>query len=587
MEELAPVPEPAAAADARLQATWAGARDGLWDWDSAADRARFSPRWKALLGYAEGELSDRMEEWFLRVHAQDLAELRRKLAACLEGESGAFEHELRVIHRSGGWRWMMCRAARLPGSPVVGGSLTDVTALKMAENRLLIETSHDRLTGLPNESLFLDRLALALVRSSRRPEQSVAVLYLDLDRFHTVNDSFGVAAGDELLVEIATRLTGLLRLGDTLARIGADKFALLLDAVHGPAEAVEFAHDVGRMLRRPLRLGGHEIFAQGSLGIALARSPAERPEHLLRDALTAMHRAKRDGSVCEVFDPEMNHQAKQRLRLEADLHHALERGEFVLHYQPVVSLAEGHLSGFEALVRWVHPTRGLVPPGHFIPVAEDTGLIERLGDWVLRDACAQFVRWQAENLPLEHVSVNVSPRQFHRRGFAETVATTLRSSGMPAECLQLEITESVLVDRAGAADATLAQLVRLGIRLSLDDFGTGYSSLSYLQHLPVSEIKLDRSFILDIVGSEDARAIARSILAMVQALRKDVVAEGVETLEQLALLARWGCDSIQGYYIARPLPGKEFEQLVREWVAPEAIGRSLQQVRPIAAGARG
>jgi diguanylate cyclase (GGDEF)-like protein/PAS domain S-box-containing protein len=555
MEEPTPVPEPAAAADARLHATWAGARDGLWDWDAAADRARFSPRWKALLGYAEAELSDRMEEWFQRVHAQDLTELRRKLAECMEGGSGAFEHELRMIHRSGGWRWMLCRGARPAGSKVVGGSLTDVTALKMAENRLLIETSHDRLTGLPNESLFLDRLALALVRSSRRPEQSVAVLYLDLDRFHTVNDSFGVAAGDELLVEIATRLTGLLRLGDTLARIGADKFALLLDAVHGPADAVEFAHEVGRMLRRPLRLGGHEIFAQGSLGIALAHSPAERPEHLLRDALTAMHRAKRDGSVCEVFDPEMNQQAKQRLRLEADLHHALERGEFVLHYQPVVSLAEGHLSGFEALVRWVHPERGLVRPDVFIPIAEETGLIVPLGSWVLQEAC-RTMRALHERYPHSGhvaVAVNLSGRQFEDGELVGSVADALDRSALRPQRLELEMTESVVMARTHRNAERLHSLRELGIRLLIDDFGTGYSSLSSLQSFPLDSLKIDRTFVSRMEFDPEKREIVRTILALARTLRMEVVAEGIETPEQLGMLRELGCQYGQGFYFSNAL----------------------------------
>jgi diguanylate cyclase (GGDEF)-like protein/PAS domain S-box-containing protein len=564
MEEPTPVPEAADAAEARLHATWAGARDGLWDWDSARDRARFSPRWKALLGYAESELTDAMEEWFQRVHAQDLAELRRKLGACLEGESGSFEHELRMIHRGGGWRWMLCRGARIAGSPVVGGSLTDVTALKMAENRLLIETSHDRLTGLPNESLFLDRLALALVRSSRRPEQSVAVLYLDLDRFHTVNDSFGVEAGDELLVEIAARLTSLLRLGDTLARIGADKFALLLDGVHGPAEAVDFAHEVGRMLRRPLRLGGHEIFAQGSLGIALARNPAERPEHLLRDALTAMHRAKRDGSICEVFDPEMNQQAKQRLRLEADLHHALERGEFVLHYQPIVSLAEGHLSAFEALVRWVHPERGLVRPDVFIPIAEETGLIVPLGSWVLQEAC-RTMHGLHERFPQSGhvaVAVNLSGRQFEDGELLGSVADALDRSALHPHRLELEMTESVVMARTHQNAERLHSLRELGIRLLIDDFGTGYSSLSSLQSFPLDSLKIDRTFVSCMEFDQEKREIVRTIVSLARTLRMEVVAEGIETPEQLGMLRELGCEYGQGFFFSEPVSADGAESLL-------------------------
>ena len=469
----------------------------------------------------------------------------------------------------------------------LGDRIAVALATAERDHALFRQANFDSLTGLPNRPHFMDLFAREIARAERN-ETLLALLFIDLDGFSRVNDELGHSAGDELLIHAADRLRACLRKADVVARLGGDEFTVLAPDVREPGDVATLAQHLIEVLSQPFTVSGTQTFVAASVGTAVFPTDGTSTAELLRNADTAMYRAKEQGRGTHVFfKAEMTQAARRRAELDRELRRALDEEQFVLYYQPQLDLASRRITGAEALVRWVHPTRGLVPPGHFIPVAEDTGLIERLGDWVLRDACAQFVRWQAENLPLEHVSVNVSPRQFHRRGFAETVATVLRSSGMPAERLQLEITESVLVDRTGAADATLAQLVRLGPRLSLDDFGTGYSSLSYLQHLPVSEIKLDRSFILDIVGSEDARAIARSILAMVQALRKDVVAEGVETLEQLALLARWGCDAIQGYYIARPLPGKEFEQLVREWVAPEDIGRSLQKVRPIAAGARG
>jgi diguanylate cyclase (GGDEF)-like protein len=469
----------------------------------------------------------------------------------------------------------------------LGDRVAVALATAERDHALFRQANFDSLTGLPNRPHFMDLFAREIARAERQ-ETLLALLFVDLDGFSQVNDALGHSAGDELLMHAADRLRACLRKADVVARLGGDEFTVLVPDVREPGDVAIVAQHLIEVLSQPFTVSGTQTFVAASVGTAVFPTDGTSTAELLRNADTAMYRAKEQGRGTHVFfKAEMTQAAQRRAELDRELRHALDEEQFVLYYQPQLDLASRRITGAEALVRWVHPTRGLVPPGHFIPVAEDTGLIERLGDWVLRDACAQFVRWQAEGLPLEHVSVNVSPRQFHRRGFAETVATVLRSSGMPAERLQLEITESVLVDRTGAADATLAQLVRLGTRLSLDDFGTGYSSLSYLQHLPVSEIKLDRSFILDIVGSEDARAIARSILAMVQALRKDVVAEGVETLEQLALLARWGCDAIQGYYIARPLPGKDFEQLIREWVAPEDIGRSLQQVSPIAAAARG
>lgn len=469
----------------------------------------------------------------------------------------------------------------------LGDRVAVALAAAERDQALFRQANFDSLTGLPNRPHFLDLFAREITRAERH-DALLALLFIDLDGFSQVNDELGHSAGDELLVHAADRLRSCLRKMDVVARLGGDEFTVLIPDVREPGDAAIVGQHLIEVLSQPFTVSGTETFVAASVGTAIFPTDGASPDELLRNADTAMYRAKEQGRGTHVFfKPEMTQAARRRAELDRELRHALDERQFVLYYQPQLDLASRRITGAEALVRWIHPTRGLVPPGHFIPVAEDTGLIERIGDWVLRDACAQFVRWQAEDLPLEHVSVNVSPRQFHRRGFAETVATVLRASGMPVERLQLEITESVLVDRTGAADATLAQLVRLGTRLSLDDFGTGYSSLSYLQHLPVSAIKLDRSFIMDIATSEDARAIARSVLAMVQALRKDVVAEGVETLEQLALLARWGCDAIQGYFIAKPIPAKEFEQLVREWVAPEDIGRSLQQVTPIAAAGRG
>ncbi len=469
--------------------------------------------------------------------------------------------------------------------------LSDRVAVALAtaerDHALFRQAHFDSLTGLPNRPYFMDLFAREIARVERH-DTSLALLFIDLDGFSQVNDELGHSAGDELLMHAADRLRACLRKVDTVARLGGDEFTVLVPDVRDPSDAAVVAKHVIEVLSQPFTIGGTETFVAASVGIAIFPTDGASTDEMLRNADTAMYQAKEQGRGTHVFfKEEMTKLARRRAELDRELRHALDENQFVLYYQPQLDIASGRITGAEALIRWIHPTRGLVPPGHFIPVAEDTGLIEQIGDWVLRDACAQFVRWRAAGLPLEHVSVNVSPRQFHRRGFAEAVGAILRSSGMPPERLQLEITESVLVDRTGAADATLAQLVRLGTRLSLDDFGTGYSSLAYLQHLPVAAIKLDRSFICDIVESEDARAIARSVLAMVQALRKEVVAEGVETPEQLALLARWGCDAIQGFYIARPLPEKEFEQLTREWVAPEDIGRTLQQVTRIAGTGRG
>jgi len=552
----APFPAPSAApggSEQRLQAVWAGARDGLWDWNPDTGEVHFSPRWKELLGHGAEEIPDRSQEWFRRVHPQDLGELKRGLAALAEGTAPALELEMRMIHRTGEWRWVLFRGARAPGLRLVGGSLTDVTALKRAENRLLVETSLDGLTGLPNESLFLDRVALALVRGARRPGQAAAVLFLDLDRFHTVNDSLGLAAGDELLVEVARRLTGLLRTGDTLARLGADKFALLLDGVRGPEAAVDFAREIERALQRPLRLGGHELFVQVSIGISLTRQATDRPEDLLRDAITAMHRAKRDGtSVYALFHPEMNQQAKERLRMEADLRHALEMQEFVLHYQPIVALRQGRISGFEALVRWQHPERGMVRPDLFIPIAEETGLIVPIGSWVLEQAC-RTMRGLHERYPqCEHVSVavNLSGRQFEDGELMGSIERALQQSALSPERLELEMTESVVMARTHENAERLHSLRDLGIRLLIDDFGTGYSSLSSLQSFPLDCLKIDRSFVSRMEFDGEKREIVRTIVGLARTLDMEVVAEGIETPEQLAMLRELGCEYGQGYFFS-------------------------------------
>jgi len=549
----------------RLHAVWAGSRDGLWDLDPARGEVHFSPRWKEILGHAEAEVPDRVEEWFRRVHPQDLPELKRVLSSLAAGQTDLSEAEVRMIHKSGQWRWVLCRGARVPGQPRIGGSLTDVTGLKLAENRLLVEASHDPLTGLPNESLFLDRLALALVRGSRRGGRRTAVLYLDLDRFHTFNDSLGVQAGDELLIEISRRLTTLLRLGDTLARLGGDKFALVLDGVRGPEEAVGFAEAIARELRRPLRLGGHEVFAQTSIGIALAGSSAERPEDLLRDAITAMHRAKKDGAtVYEVFDPGMNLAAKERLRLEGDLFHALERDEFVLHYQPIVSLPEGRLSAFEALVRWQHPERGLVRPDLFIPIAEETGLIVPLGRWVLERACHTMRELHDRHPQSEHVAVavNLSGRQFDDADLVSSVAEALDRSSLEPRRLELEMTESVVMARSRENAVRLNSLRGLGIRLLIDDFGTGYSSLSSLQSFPLDCLKIDRTFVSRMEFEEEKREIVRTILALARTLHMEVVAEGIETPEELAMLRELGCEYGQGFFFSNAVD----EPAVSAWM---------------------
>ncbi len=537
----------------RLETICSGSRDGLWDWDVSSDTIHFSERWKQTLGFGPTELEDRAPEWFRRVHPRDLDELKRAIEAHLAGRSSSLEHEFRMLHKDGSWRWFLARAVKHPTRSLLGGSLTDVTAIKTTENRLLQAAFYDPLTGLPNEDLFIERLELALSRQRRRSNHTVAVLYLDLDRFHKVNDSLGIEAGDELLVEIKERLTRCLRLGDTLARLGGDKFGFLLDGVSGASDAVRFAEEIVATLKRPLHLALIEFFASGSLGIVLSRDGCERAEDLLRDAITAMHRAKEANTTSfALFDPEMNERAKERLRLEADLHRALERSEFQLHYQPIVSFETGRLSAFEALLRWRHPERGLIRPDVFVPIAEETGLIVPLGRWVLEEACRQAQSWR-DRFPAANevnMAVNLSARQFEDPGLVGEVAGCLERSKLDAGAFELEMTESVVMARTRQNAAVLQSLRDLGIQLLIDDFGTGYSSLACLQSFPLDSLKIDRTFVMGMEFEEGKVEIVRTILALARTLDLDVVAEGIETAEELRMLRELRCGYGQGFYFS-------------------------------------
>jgi len=550
----------------RLHVVWEGARDGLWDWDLTAGELRLSERWKAILGLAGGETAASPEEWFQRVHPQDVDALRAAIRSHLAGERPHLEHEFRMLHADGGWRWVLCRGLRHPTAALVGGSLTDVTGGKIIADRLQHELAHDPLTGLPNEALFTDRLAQSLLRTRRRGGAPLAVVHLDLDRFHNINDSLGVAAGDELLLDIADGISRLMKLGDTFARLGGDKFGIILESVRDVREAVRVAEEIGRVLRGPRMIEGHQIISAGSMGIAISTTDHESPEDLLRDALSAMHRAKKDGATLyEVFDPEMNRHAKERLQLEGDLHHALERNELLLHYQPIISFETGRLSSFEALVRWRHPVRGLVRPDHFIPLAEETGLIEPLGKWVLAEACRQMNEWR-RGLPGANdlaVAVNISARQLEDPDLINEVASALDRSGLESQGLKLEMTESVVMARTRENAATLRALRDLGVQLLIDDFGTGYSSLASLHSFPIDSLKIDRSFVSRMEFEDEKAEIVRIILALASKLDLDVVAEGVETAEELDMLRALECPHGQGFYFSSALDNES----AAAWIA--------------------
>ena len=484
--------------------------------------------------------------------------------------------ELSILTRDGEPRLLAWNAIVLRDGQgkVVGaaGIGSDVTESRRDAEKLLHNAFHDSLTGLPNRALFIERLSHRLALEKRRPQNAFSVLFLDVDRFKVINDSLGHVRGDELLAEVGRRIQSLLRPGDTVARLGGDEFTVLLEDVPDRAAARGIASRLVGELQAPFVIGGQEVFSGASIGIAHGDAGYARPEDILRDADTALYRAKAQGRGRWVeFDSTMHERAVELLQLETDLRRALERRELRLHYQPVVSLASGEIVGAEALVRWQHPERGLVPPSEFIPLAEETGLIVPIGGWVLLEACRRMKEWQ-ERLarPGLEIGVNLSSKQFQAPGLVAEVAAALQQTGLAPGALRLEVTESLLMDKHPRVADTMTELRAMGVRIDLDDFGTGYSSLSYLHQYPIDTLKIDRSFVARMATTDEGLEIVHTILSLAQSLDMEVVAEGVETEDQLRLLRQLHCAYAQGYHLSRPVDGDQFELMLgkrRTWAA--------------------
>lgn len=553
-----------------------GANDGLWDWDLRANRIYYSPRWKAMLGFAEHELGTDPAEWLDRVHPDDRERLEIHLQAHFRRLITHFQHEYRIRVSDQSYRWMLCRGLAVwdeSGTATrIVGSQTDITDRKRAEQRLLHDAFHDGLTGLPNRMLFLDRLKHAILRNRRSEAQSFAILFLDLDRFKVINDSLGHSAGDTLLEEIARRLEQCMRPGDTAARLGGDEFAILLEDVGDSETALAISGRIQQVIATPLRLNDREVFTTASIGITLYRPSYESAADLIRDADTAMYHAKMQGKACAVvFDPAMHAAAMEQLQVETALRWAVERGELRVHYQPIVALDTQRIEGFEALIRWQHPQRGLLFPQDFIAIAEETGLIVPIGWWVLREACRQIKVWQREIPDADSlwVTVNLSARQLVQPDVVQLVLGILDEYELAARSLKLEITETALVNSSHQVREVLGELRAAGVKICIDDFGTGYSSLSYLQRLPVDILKIDRSFIQTIEESSDQGAIVGNIIALAGVLGLQAVAEGTETAAQVERLRDLHCPYGQGWLFSKPLkPTDAVDLLLQQPVAP-------------------
>jgi len=528
---------------------------------------RTNSKMSQILGYSEIELLQRFYQQFMC--EEDLAEEQELVNRLRDGRIGDYQREKRLLRRDGTRVWVSVSVSSMRdanGNQRFICVVRDIQRQKQAEEALLRMANHDALTGLPNRVLMQDRLNRAIMHAHRAGRQ-VAVMFIDLDRFKHVNDSLGHDAGDALIVEIARRLSSSLRESDTVARQGGDEFVVVLPDLAGQDDAARVARKLLDNLFQPMLLCGTEVFPSGSIGIALYPRDGEDSATLLKCADSAMYGSKAQGGNHYAFyTAEMGAQAALHLRMEGALQRALQREEFLLYYQPVVDIGSGRVTGVEALLRWQPQGRPMVSPAEFIPLAEETGLIVPIGDWVLATAMRQQVAWRQAGLAPVRISVNLSARQFLGQDVAQRVAALLQETGCDPACLTLEITESVLMENPLAATETMGRLAAMGVQLAIDDFGTGYSSLASLKRFPIHSLKIDRSFVMDLTRDADDAAIVNAVIALAHSMKLNVIAEGVETHEQLAFLERHGCDQMQGYCFSRPVEAGNIEAMLRAGV---------------------
>jgi diguanylate cyclase (GGDEF)-like protein/PAS domain S-box-containing protein len=546
-----------------------GSNDGLWDWDLLTNQVYFSPRWKSILGYEEYEIGQTPEAWTDLIDTCDATQFHADLAFHLAGQTEHLHNEHRVTTKSGEQRWVLCRGVAVRDkqgvSVRIAGSLTDISKQKMSEKALLQQAQHDKLTSLPNRALFTEILRTALARSKRSADYKFAVLFLDFDRFKVINDSLGHEFGDMMLINIAQQLRVQLRTVDTAARLGGDEFVVFLDGIDGISGAIEVAERLLTRFSKPHNIRGHEVISTASIGIVTSDGEYRRPDELIRDADTAMYQAKASGKArYVVFDEQMHAKALQRLHLEKDLRKAISLGQMWVAYQPIVDLEDGTLRGFEALLRWDHPELGPVGPDQFIVLAEETGEIVALGDWVLKQACQQLVDWKRDHSCASdlYININISKRQVAQPDVVKKLVQLFNNTGINPCDVKLEITESVIMDDRHGITPVLDEIRSLGVQLAMDDFGTGHSSLSCLHQFPINVLKIDREFIMNMEQRIEYTAVTQAIISLAHTLNISVVAEGIETPAQVAQLQALECDTAQGYYFSKPLNAKDAGEFI-------------------------
>ncbi len=569
----------------RFGLTAKATNDVMLDWDLTNDQLWRSDNYSEVFGRSGEKAGISMASWFEHILPEDRARVQEQLLATVKSSSDHWSDEFRILRDDETITHVIARGhitrSEDGSARRMNGVLQDITERREQEERTRFLADHDELTELPNRSLFRQALNKALQRAERNGKM-LSILFFDLDRFKNINDSLGHDAGDEVLRAVAERLIACVRKIDMVARFGGDEFAVLTEGLSAEDQASAVARKILEALSKPMILAGRQYRPAASIGISTYPTDGRDAQALLKNADIAMYRAKEEGrGTFQFYSETLNTHSVQRLEFESNLSNALNNHEFVLHYQPKVDLATGRVTGLEALIRWVSPQLGFIPPGDFISIAEETGLIVPMGRWVAQTACVQNRAWQKGGLPQLRIAINISARQMSDKALVEFIAETVRKTGLTSESLELEITESAVMSNQEHAEKVLNELKALGFHLTMDDFGTGYSSLAYLKRFPFDSVKIDQSFVRGIPESKDDEAIVEAIIAMAHSLQLKVVAEGVETKEQFDFLRSRGCDQIQGYYFSKPIPANEIVMLLYKTMTRDAAAATLAaEVKP-------